>query len=133
MIWKTHPHRHDPESHRMSSTSDCPFCGIVEGRIPSEVIREDEGTLAFRDINPQAPVHVLVIPRKHLSSLDGPEPLDGTILGSLMLTAREVARQEGLADAGYRTVINTGGDGGQTVGHLHVHVLGGRAMTWPPG
>jgi histidine triad (HIT) family protein len=117
----------------MSSTSDCLFCGIVEGRIPSNLIREDERTLAFRDIDPQAPVHVLVIPKKHLSSLDDAAAEDGALLGDLMLTAREVARSEGIAESGFRTVVNTGDEGGQTVGHLHVHVLGGRSMTWPPG
>ena len=117
----------------MSSTSDCLFCGIADGRIPANVIREDEFTLAFRDTNPQAPVHVLVIPRKHLSSLDHAEPADGELLGALLVAARDVARREGIAESGYRTVINTGDQGGQTVGHLHVHILGGRSMTWPPG
>lgn len=117
----------------MSATSDCLFCGIVEGRIPAKLIREDAHTLAFADINPQAPVHVLVIPRKHLTSLDGAGSEDDALLGALMLAARDVARSEGIAESGYRTVINTGEEGGQTVGHLHVHVLGGRAMTWPPG
>lgn len=117
----------------MSSTSDCLFCGIVAGRIPSDPIQEDERTLAFRDINPQAPVHVLVIPKKHLSSLDDAGAEDGGLLGALMLAAREVARNEGIAESGFRTVINTGAEGGQTVGHLHVHVIGGRSMKWPPG
>jgi histidine triad (HIT) family protein len=117
----------------MSSTSDCLFCGIVEGRIASNLICEDERTLAFRDINPQAPVHVLVIPKKHMSSLDDATAEDGALLGALMLTAREVARSEGIAESGFRTVVNTGDEGGQTVGHLHVHVLGGRSMKWPPG
>ena len=117
----------------MSSTSDCLFCGIVEGRIPSDVVREDEHTVAFRDTNPQAPVHVLVIPRKHVSSLDQADEDDSELLGGLLLAAGEVARSEGIAEAGYRTVINTGDEGGQTVRHLHVHVLGGRSMKWPPG
>lgn len=117
----------------MSSTSDCVFCGIAEGRIPSDVIREDERTVAFRDTNPQAPVHVLVIPRKHVSSLDEADQEDGALLGGLLLAARDVARSEGIAESGYRTVINTGDEGGQTVRHIHVHVLGGRSMKWPPG
>ncbi|MEX2467579.1 MAG: histidine triad nucleotide-binding protein [Gemmatimonadota bacterium] len=117
----------------MSSTSDCLFCGIVEGRIPSNVIRQDERTLAFHDIDPQAPVHALVIPRKHVTSLDDADLGDGDLLGALLIAAQDVARKEGIAESGYRTVINTGDDGGQAVGHLHVHVLGGRAMTWPPG
>lgn len=117
----------------MSSEADCLFCGIVEGRIPADLVREDERTLAFRDINPQAPVHVLVIPRKHVQSLDASEPDHQALLGELLLRARDVARSEGVAEGGYRTVINTGDEGGQTVGHLHVHVIGGRSMRWPPG
>lgn len=117
----------------MSSETDCLFCGIVEGRIPADLVREDDHTVAFKDINPQAPVHVLVIPRKHMPSLDVSEPDDQALLGELLLRARDVARAEGIAESGYRTVVNTGDHGGQTVDHLHVHVLGGRAMQWPPG
>ncbi|MDZ7780286.1 MAG: histidine triad nucleotide-binding protein [Gemmatimonadota bacterium] len=117
----------------MSSEADCLFCGIVEGRIPADLVREDDHTVAFKDINPQAPVHVLVIPRKHMPSLDVSEPDDQALLGELLLRARDVARAEGIAESGYRTVVNTGDHGGQTVDHLHVHVLGGRAMQWPPG
>ena len=117
----------------MSSTQDCLFCGIAEGRIASKLVREDAHTVAFRDINPQAPVHVLVIPRKHIGSLDDAGADEGTLLGALLTAAQDVARKEGIAESGYRTVINTGDEGGQTVGHLHVHVLGGRPMRWPPG
>jgi histidine triad (HIT) family protein len=117
----------------MSTTQDCLFCGIVEGRIPAELVREDEETVAFQDINPQAPVHMLVIPRKHLGSLDDAGTDDGSLLGALLAAAQDVARKAGIAESGYRTVINTGDEGGQTVGHLHVHVLGGRSMSWPPG
>ena len=113
---------------------DCLFCKIVSGEIPAQKIHEDDQAIAFRDIHPQAPVHVLVVPRKHVASLDH---LDESsehklVLGHLHALAAKIARSEGL-DRGYRTVINTGPDGGQTVAHLHVHLLGGRALTWPPG
>jgi histidine triad (HIT) family protein len=117
----------------MTPETDCLFCGIAAGRIPAKLVHEDERTVAFRDIAPQAPVHVLVIPRKHLTSLDEAHPDDGALLGHLLLKAREIARAEGITDSGYRTVVNTGDEGGQTVGHLHVHVLGGRPLKWPPG
>lgn len=117
----------------MSSESDCIFCGIAAGRIASDIVREDERTVAFRDVNPQAPIHVLVIPRDHLTSLGHAGPEDRDLLGDVLRAAGEVARAEGIADSGYRTVINTGEEGGQSVGHLHAHVLGGRRLTWPPG
>ena len=111
--------------------SDCLFCRIVKGEIPSAKVAESETCLAFRDIAPKAPVHVLVIPKVHFDSLN--ELPDGRVMGELALLVREVVRSEGLAAKGYRCVINTGVDGGQTVGHLHLHVLGGRGLTWPPG
>jgi histidine triad (HIT) family protein len=117
----------------MPTEADCLFCGIVAGRIPADVVHQDDQVLAFRDIDPKAPVHVLVIPKRHVASLADAEQADQGLLGTLLLTAAEVARAEGVADAGYRTVINTGDDGGQTVGHLHVHLLAGRPMRWPPG
>jgi histidine triad (HIT) family protein len=110
----------------------CLFCKILEGSIPSTKIREDEMCYAFSDIHPQAPVHVLVIPRKHIGSLDELTTEDGALLGHMFWAAKEIARQQGLS-SGYRTVINTGNFGGQTVDHLHIHLLGGRPMTWPPG
>ncbi len=110
----------------------CLFCKIVAGEIPSKKVFEDDLTYAFRDINPQAPTHILVVPRKHIASLAELEPTDRDLIGYLHLVAGRLAKSEGLAK-GYRTVINTGSDGGQTVDHLHVHLLGGRAMTWPPG
>ena len=110
---------------------DCLFCLIVRGEIPADTIPRTDDAIVFRDINPRAPTHILVIPKQHVSSLD--EASDDIDLGGLMRLAREVARTEGIARSGYRIVINTGGDGGQTVGHLHLHVLGGRRMTWPPG
>ncbi len=110
--------------------TDCLFCKIARGEIPAGKVAESESCIAFRDISPQAPVHVLVIPRAHYASLN--EVPDGTVLAAMGDLARQVAQSEGLAK-GYRCVINTGGDGGQTVGHLHMHVLGGRQMRWPPG
>jgi histidine triad (HIT) family protein len=108
---------------------DCIFCRIVAGEIPSNRVLEDEHLIAFRDIQPAAPVHVLVVPRRHLASLDALEDGDAELAGRLMAAARDVARQEGVAESGYRVVINTGAHGGQTVGHLHVHVLGGRQLS----
>ncbi len=109
------------------------FTRIIEGEIPSERVHEDELCIAIRDIQPQAPTHVLVIPRRPLVGVQGAEAEDQALLGHLILVARQVAEQEGLAESGYRLVINAGGDGGQEVPHLHVHVLGGRQMLWPPG
>lgn len=111
---------------------DCIFCKIVAGSIPSKKVREDEQVLAFHDIDPKAPTHLLVIPKKHITSLAHAEPGDERLLGHLLLTAAEVAREQGLGK-GYRVVISTGPEGGQTVDHLHVHVMGGRQMHWPPG
>ena len=110
----------------------CLFCRIMAGEIPSQKVFEDDRTYAFRDINPQAPTHVLVVPRKHLASLAEAEAEDEALLGYLHLVAARIAASEGLTDE-FRTVINTGADGGQTVDHLHIHVLGGRSMHWPPG
>jgi histidine triad (HIT) family protein len=111
---------------------DCLFCKIIAGTIPSSKVYEDDQTFAFADINPQAPTHVLVVPRKHIASLDHASADDIHVLGHLHVVAAEIARTKGLAE-GYRTVINTGADAGQTVDHLHVHLLGGRALSWPPG
>jgi histidine triad (HIT) family protein len=112
--------------------SDCLFCKIVSGAIPSKKVYEDETSYAFSDIHPQAPTHVLLVPRKHIASLDHADAADTALLGELMATAAKLAAMLGL-DKGYRVVINTGADGGQTVDHLHLHLLGGRAMSWPPG
>lgn len=120
------------------SSMDCLFCSIVAGEIPAKRVFEDEHVIVFRDISPQAPAHLLIIPRAHIASLDAladsglDEPGQDALLGRMHRIAAKVARSEGL-DRGYRTVINTGPDGGQTVSHLHVHLLGGRAMHWPPG
>ena len=112
-------------------SESCLFCRIARGEIPSAKIAETEDAIAFRDIDPKAPTHVLVIPRDHVASLA--HASDPAMLGSLMSLAASVARSEGLEGPGYRVVVNTGKDGGQTVDHLHLHVLGGRRMTWPPG
>lgn len=112
-------------------SADCLFCRIARKEIPATIVAEDDHCVAFRDIGPQAPTHVLVIPRQHVSTLD--EVTDPLLIGRLMTMAAEIARKENVVDAGYRTVINTNANGGQTVFHLHVHVLGGRRLTWPPG
>jgi histidine triad (HIT) family protein len=111
----------------------CLFCKIVAGEVPAAKVFEDERAVAFRDINPQAPTHALVIPRAHVASLNEASGSDEALLGHLLLVAARVAREAGHADSGFRTVINTGADAGQTVFHVHVHVLGGRRLTWPPG
>jgi histidine triad (HIT) family protein len=111
---------------------DCLFCKIASGTIPVTRLYEDEELLAFADIHPQAPVHVLIIPQQHFASLAHTTAEQAPLLGHLLTAAVEIAKQQGLA-TGYRTVINTGPDGGQTVDHLHVHLLGGRHMGWPPG
>ena len=110
---------------------DCLFCRIVRKEIPATLIAEDEFSVAFRDINPQAPVHVLVIPREHVASLN--QATDAALLGRLSLMAADIAKKEGVAESGYRTVVNTNAAAGQTVFHVHLHLLGGRSMHWPPG
>lgn len=110
----------------------CLFCKIVDGSIPSTAIYQDEQCYAFADIHPQAPVHILVVPRTHIASLAETGSGDAAMLGHLLGVAAEIAREKALS-AGYRVVMNTGVDGGQTVGHLHLHLLGGRGLTWPPG
>jgi histidine triad (HIT) family protein len=111
---------------------NCLFCRIAAGEIPAQMVYEDADCLAFADISPQAPTHLLVIPREHIQSLEQATADHAPLLGALMRAAATVARQAGLAK-GYRVVLNTGAEGGQTVDHLHLHVLGGRAMRWPPG
>jgi histidine triad (HIT) family protein len=111
----------------------CLFCKIVSREIPSAIVLEADDLLAFKDVRPMAPAHALVIPKKHLTSLNDATPGDEALLGRLVLAAREVADKIGIGGSGYRLVVNTGADGGQSVFHLHVHVLGGRAMAWPPG
>ncbi len=115
------------------SEENCLFCKIVEGEIPSDFVHQDDSCVVIRDINPQAPMHVLVIPRDHIESLDDASQRDEGLLGHLLRVAARVANELGHADSGYRCVINTGEGAGQSVFHLHVHVLGGRPLGWPPG
>ncbi|HEY4955979.1 MAG TPA: histidine triad nucleotide-binding protein [Gemmatimonadaceae bacterium] len=110
---------------------ECLFCRIVKGEIPADIVADAEDAIAFRDINAQAPSHFLVVPRRHVASLDNAD--DAVELGRLLLLAARVARDQGIAEPGYRVVVNTNTHGGQTVQHLHLHVLGGRQMKWPPG
>jgi histidine triad (HIT) family protein len=113
--------------------SDCIFCRIASGEIKSDRVYEDGQVLAFRDLNPQAPVHVLVIPRRHIATLNDLTPADAELMGRMLLAAQTVARQEGIADRGYRTVFNCNAGAGQSVFHIHLHLLGGRLLDWPPG
>jgi len=111
--------------------TDCLFCKMVAGDIKPDTVFEDGDVLAFRDINPQAPVHILIIPKRHITTLNDLD--DAALGGKLLQTAAELAKQEGIAEAGYRTLFNCNHNGGQAVYHLHLHLLGGRQMTWPPG
>ena len=116
-----------------SPSAQCPFCRIVRKETAAKIVFEDERVLAFEDIRPQAPVHILIIPKKHFDSLAGaPEGSEG-LLGELLLRAREIAGKKGIASNGYRIVLNTGPESGQQVFHIHFHLLGGRPMSWPPG
>ncbi|MCW8944217.1 MAG: histidine triad nucleotide-binding protein [Sedimenticola sp.] len=112
---------------------ECLFCKMVAGDIPADVVYQDDDVLAFRDINPQAPVHILIIPKHHISTLNDLTPDDAALIGKLSLAAAKIAKQEGIAEAGYRTLINTNREGGQVVFHIHMHLMGGRRMLWPPG
>ena len=112
---------------------DCVFCKIIDGEIPSKIIYEDEDVIAFDDVDPQAPIHFLVIPKKHIKSLDELSESDSSLIGKIFLTIKKIAREKGIAENGYRVVHNIGEDGGQSVAHMHFHVLGGRSLQWPPG
>ena len=113
--------------------TDCLFCKIVTRQIQGSIVYEDDHVLAFNDINPQAPTHVLIVPKRHIASLDDLTPGDDQIVGELARRAAAIARDRGIAAGGYRTVFNTNRDAGQTVFHIHLHLLGGRSMQWPPG
>lgn len=115
------------------SEQDCLFCRILDGNIPADIIYESDTAIAFRDINPQAPTHVLIIPRRHISTINELDAGDEELIGSLFLAAKNIARQEGLEEGGYRTVMNCGEGAGQSVFHIHLHLLGGRILNWPPG
>lgn len=112
---------------------DCLFCKFVTGEIQPDVVHQDDDVLAFRDINPQAPTHVLIVPKRHIATIDDLADADAELVGRLFVTARDIARAEGLADAGYRVTMNCREGAGQSVFHLHLHLLGGRAFGWPPG
>lgn len=117
----------------MLTMADCLFCKMVSGEIPPDKVYEDDEVLAFRDINPQAPTHILIIPKTHISTTNDLEKEHAPLVGQLFLTAKRIAGQEGLSEPGYRMVLNCNAEAGQTVFHLHLHLLGGRPMTWPPG
>ncbi len=114
-------------------SEDCVFCSIVAGTIPSTIVHETEATVAFRDINPKASTHVIVVPREHYADADALATADPALAGAVPAAAGAIARQEGIAESGYRLVFNTGAGAGQTAFHVHCHLLGGRTMAWPPG
>jgi histidine triad (HIT) family protein len=112
---------------------DCLFCGIAAKKIPATIVQETDKSIAFRDISPKAPVHILVIPKEHIDNLMALEGRHNDVLGDIHAMIQKVARQEGIAEKGFRTVVNNGKDSGQAVGHLHYHILAGRKLSWPPG
>jgi len=113
--------------------TDCLFCRIINGELPSTIVYENKSFIAFDDIDKKAPVHILIVPKAHIDSVAAMTDEDLDLMHDLMEAARDIARQKGISESGYRLVINTGEDGGQTVSHLHMHLLGGRALSWPPG
>ncbi len=113
--------------------SNCIFCKIIAGEIPAEKLYEDDNVLAFRDIQAQAPLHALIIPKQHIATINDLQPDDAELIGQMFLAAKQIAKAEGYAESGYRTVMNCGEAAGQTVFHLHLHVLAGRDLSWPPG
>jgi len=115
------------------SEQDCLFCKILDGEIPADIVYESDTAIGFRDINPQAPIHMVVIPRQHIATINDINPEDEALVGSLFSAARQIAADEGLSEDGYRAVMNCNAAAGQTVFHIHLHVLGGRQMHWPPG
>lgn len=114
-------------------SDDCLFCKLIRGEIQSKMVFEDDRICAFHDINPIAPTHILVIPKKHITTVACVEPEDADLMGLLILKANQIAEEQGLKEKGFRYVINTGDDGGQSVFHMHLHILGGRKLNWPPG
>ena len=113
--------------------ADCLFCKIVAGQVPATIVFQDDHLVAFKDITPRAPTHVLIVPRRHIASLNDLSAGDDALVGEMVRAAAAIATEQGLADRGYRTVFNCNADAGQTVFHIHLHVLGGRTMAWPPG
>lgn len=114
-------------------STDCLFCKILDGEIPADIVFESDDAIGFRDVNPQAPTHVLIIPRQHIATINDLDDGDDAIVGKLFLAAQQVAKNDGIADDGYRVAMNCNAAAGQTVFHLHLHLLGGRQMGWPPG
>ena len=112
---------------------DCIFCKIISGEVPANIVLENDSILAFEDIEPQAPVHILIIPKKHITSINDIKFKDRDICGDMLLAAKQIAKISNINNSGYRTIFNTNEDGGQTVFHIHMHLLGGRKMKWPPG
>lgn len=115
------------------SAADCLFCKILAGTIPADIVYESEHAIAFRDINPQAPSHVLIIPRAHIATINALDADNASVVSSLFLAAKQIAQEEGIAESGYRVAMNCNAGAGQTVFHLHLHLLGGRVLGWPPG
>jgi histidine triad (HIT) family protein len=113
--------------------NDCLFCGVVEGRVKGDIVYRDESVVAFRDIRPQAPVHILIVPRKHVATVLDLEASDSAVVGQIFLLIAKLAREQGVAESGFRVVVNSGADAGQSVFHVHFHLLGGRPFRWPPG
>ena len=113
--------------------SDCLFCGIVEGRVKGDIVYRDESIIAFKDVRPQAPVHILVVPRKHVATILDLEPGDSAVVGQIFLVIARLAREQGIAESGFRVVVNSGAQAGQSVFHVHFHLLGARPFRWPPG
>lgn len=112
---------------------DCLFCSIVDKTVTSDIVYEDDNVLAFRDISPQAPTHILVIPKQHIATINDADASQSQLLGHMLLTASKIAKEQGIAEDGYRLVMNCNSDGGQTVFHIHLHLIGGRSLVWPPG
>ncbi len=112
---------------------DCPFCGIIKGDIKGDIVYQDSSVVAFRDINPKAPVHLLIVPRKHLSTLLDVGEQDKELIGDMMTVSTKLAKDQGISEDGFRVVVNCGAGAGQSVFHIHFHLLGGRPLTWPPG
>lgn len=115
------------------ANDNCLFCNIAARKIPAKTVFEDDDVIAFEDIKPQAPVHIIIIPRRHIETLEAATEADAAIVGKLVMSARKIARSKGIAASGYRVVINCNKDSGQEIFHIHVHLLGGRRFTWPPG
>jgi histidine triad (HIT) family protein len=122
-----------PRTHDEIKMTDCIFCKIIAGDIPADIVHQDDEVLAFRDLNPQAPTHILIIPKQHIATTNDIRPEQAELAGKLILAAQKIAHDEGIAESGYRTVLNCNAGAGQSVFHIHLHLLGGRPMGWPPG